>query len=550
MLSLRKTTARQREIIEVVFRNGWDYMRLLLTGGKADEPKLPTPAVLRNILVDLGPVYIKLGQLLSTRPDLLPASYIEALSTLQAQVPPAPWQEIEATLQAEVKQPLEQVFTSIDPVPVATGSIGQTHKAILADGRQVALKIRRPGIDKIVSQDITLIQTLADLVSRTEFGKTYDVVSLAEEFSAALKAEMDFTIEGSYTEELRRNLGKSKWFEPTKLIVPEIYWELTTPKLMVLEWLDGVSLLSADLILPGSEQLSSTQRREVTTLLFRAFIQQFYIDGFFHADPHPGNIFYLADGRVALLDCGMMGRLDPLTQQILTEMLLAIADLDAQRCAQLTLELSNSAQSVDLSSLESDFSRILRKYFNLNLAEINFSQVLYEVLQVARSNKLRLPSNLGLYSKAIANLEGVARSFDPEVNLFDEARPLLIDLFRRQLLGNNPLQLLLRTGLDLRSFTLESPRQMGVILQRLTSETLKWNVSIRDLQPLGRSINDSANRLSFSIVVGSLIIGAAIISSNPRTTELSLLSSILFGVASFLGLWLVVSILRSGRLRS
>ncbi|PSB00773.1 ABC1 kinase family protein [Merismopedia glauca] len=549
MLSLRKTTARQREIIEVVFRNGWDYMRILLTGGKADEPKLPTPAVLRNILVDLGPVYIKLGQLLSTRPDLLPASYIDALSTLQAQVPPAPWVEIEATLQQEVKQPLDRVFTSIDPIPVATGSIGQTHKAILADGRQVALKIRRPGINKIVTQDITLIRTLADLVSRTEFGKTYDVVSLAEEFSTALKAEMDFTIEGNYTEELRKNLAKSKWFDPAKLIVPEIYWELTTPTLMVLEWLDGKSLLSADLVLPGAEQLSSIQRREITSLLFRAFIQQFYIDGFFHADPHPGNIFYLTDGRVALIDCGMMGRLDPLTQQILTEMLLAVVDLDAQRCAQLTIELADSSQPVDLARLESDFTRILRKYFNLNLAEINFSQILYEVLQVARSNKLRLPSNLGLYSKAIANLEGVARSFDPEVNLFDEARPLLIDLFRRQLLGNNPLQLLLRTGLDLRSFTLQSPRQIGVILQRLTSETLKWNISIRELQPLRQSINDSANRLSFSIVVGSLIIGAAIISSNARTTELSLLSSVLFGVASFLGLWLVLSILRSGRLR-
>lgn len=550
MLSLRKTTARQREIVEVVFRNGWDYMRLLLTGGKADEPKLPTPAVLRNILVDLGPVYIKLGQLLSTRPDLLPASYIEALSTLQAQVPPAPWEEIKLTIEQEVKQPLDAVFQEINPIPVATGSIGQTHKAILADGRQVALKIRRPGIEKIVNQDIILIQTLAGLVSKTEFGKTYEIVALADEFSTALKAEMDFTIEGNYTEQLRRNLANTKWFDPTKLIVPEIYWELTTPRLMVLEWLNGVSLLSADLILPGEEQLSSAQRREVTSLLFRAFIQQFYIDGFFHADPHPGNIFYLDDGRVALLDCGMMGRLDPLTQQILTEMLLAIADLDATRCAQLTLELADSTQPVDLARLESDFTKILRKYFNLNLAEINFSEILYEVLQVARSNKLKLPTNLGLYSKAIANLEGVARSFDPEVNLFDEARPLLIDLFRRQLLGANPLQMLLRAGLDLRSFTLESPRQVGLILQRLTSESLKWNVSIRELRSLPRSLNDSANRLSFSIVVGSLIIGAAIISSNSRTTELSFLSSILFGVASFLGLWLVVSILRSGRLRS
>ncbi|MBW4577152.1 MAG: AarF/ABC1/UbiB kinase family protein [Aphanothece sp. CMT-3BRIN-NPC111] len=549
MFSLTQTTSRQRDIIEVVFRNGWDYMRILLTGGKADEPKLPPPEVLRNILVDLGPVYVKLGQLLSTRPDLLPGSYIEALSTLQAKVPPVPWIEVETVIRQQLQQPLEEAFATINPQPVAAGSIAQTHRATLADGREVALKIQRPGIDVVVAQDIALIKSLAELVSRTEFGQDYDVVSLAEEFTNALKAELDFTLEASYTDQLRRNLSKSSWFDPKQLVVPEIYWDVTTEKLLVMEWLDGVPLLLADLLATQDGKDPSIQRREITTLLFRVFFQQVYIDGFFHADPHPGNLFYLQDGRLALIDCGLVGRLDPRSQQILTEMLLAIVDLDAQRCTQLTLQLAESNQPVNLSRLENDYTRLLRKYFNLSLSQINFSQVFYEVLQTARNNKIRLPSNLGLYAKTLANLEGVTRAFDPEVNLLDQIKPLIVDLFRRQLLGNDPLQVLLRTALDLKSLSLQSPRQMELLLERVTSETLKWNITLRDLDPLRRSLDDSANRLSFSVVVGSLIIGAAIISTNAQTSQLSFLSTALFATASFLGLWLVISILRSGRLR-
>jgi predicted unusual protein kinase regulating ubiquinone biosynthesis (AarF/ABC1/UbiB family) len=230
-------------------------------------------------------------------------------------------------------------------------------------------------------------------------------------------------------------------------------------------------------------------------------------------------------------------------------MLLAIVDLDAQRCSQLTLQLAESRHPVNLSRLESDYDRMLRKYYNLSLSQINFSQVFYEVLQVARNNKIRLPSNMGLYAKTLANLEGVARSFDPEINLLDQIKPLMTDLFRRQLLGDNPLQTLLRTALDIKSLSLQSPRQVELLLDRVTSETLKWNITIPDLDPLRRSVDDSANRLSFSIVVGSLIIGAAIISSGAQTSQLSFLSNALFAAASFLGLWLVISILRSGRLK-
>ncbi len=549
MFALTQTSSRQREILEVVFRNGWDYMRGLLTGGKTDEPNLPPPAVLRNILVDLGPVYVKLGQLLSTRPDLLPGEYVEALTDLQANVPPVAWTEVEIQIRQQLRQPLDEVFSNINPVAVAAGSIAQTHRATLKNGQDVAIKVQRPGIEVVVAQDIALIRSLAELVSRSNFGQDYDVVGLAEEFVTALQAELDFNQEASFTDQLRRNLSTSRWFDPTQLVVPEIYWDLTSKKLLVMEWLNGVPFLLAKLPEQRDGKDADTQRKEITTLLFRAFVQQLYIDGFFHADPHPGNLFYLNDGRVALLDCGMVGRLDPRTQQILTEMVLAIVDLDAQRCAQLTLELAEGGQAVSLSRLANDYDRMLRKYYNLSLSQINFSQVFYEVLQVARNNKIRLPSNMGLYAKTLANLEGVARSFDPEINLLDQIKPLMTDLFRRQLLGDNPLQTLLRTALDIKSLSLQSPRQVELLLDRVTSETLKWNITIPDLDPLRRSVDDSANRLSFSIVVGSLIIGAAIISSGAQTSQLSFLSNALFAAASFLGLWLVISILRSGRLK-
>jgi len=546
---LVQTSSRQGEIAEVVLRHGWVYMRRLLTGGKPDEPKLPTPTVLRNILVDLGPVYVKLGQLLSTRPDVLSAAYIESLSTLQSEVPPVPWADVEITIRQNLSRSLEETFSTINPQPIAAGSIAQTHRATLKDGREVALKVQRPGLAAIIEQDIKLIHLLASLVIQTDIGKTYDVVTLAEEFAQALQAELRFTQEAQYTDELRANLARSRWIDPKKLTTPGIIWELTTDNLLVMEWMDGVPLLSATLVADQSADEAVAERKAIANLLLRAFFQQICLDGFFHADPHPGNLFYLHDGRVALLDCGMMGRLDPHTQEILLELMLAIVSLDAQRCAQLTMQLAPSDEPVNLIRLENDYERLLRQYYSLNLSEVNFSQLFYEVLQAARNNKIKVPGNLGLCAKAIANLEGVARTLDPDFNFPEQIRPLMTDLFQRQLVGDSPLPALLRTLLDVKSLSLQSPRQVELLLGRITSETLQWNVSLRELDSFRRTVDASANRLSFSIVVGSLIMGAAIISANAQLSRVYWLSDVLFAAASLLGLWLVVSILRSGRLR-
>lgn len=548
MVSSSRLT-RQREIVEVVLSHGWDYMRRLLMGGKTDEPDLPPPAVLRNILTDLGPVYVKLGQLLSTRPDLLPTAYIEELSSLQTTVPAVPAPDIEPQIRRSLPHPPEDIFQSLDYTAIAAGSIAQTHRAVLKDGQPIALKVQRPGIERLVERDMTLIRDIARLVATTQFGQRYNVVELADEFAEALNAELDFTTEANYTEQLRRNLAKSSWYDPQQLVVPKIFWELTNPTLMAMEWLEGRPILKADIVASTQGKSATAVREDTSRLLFRAFFKQYFVDGFFHADPHPGNIFYLQDGRVALLDCGMMGHLDPRTRNTMTEMVLAIVNCDAQRCTQLTLQLAEPLSPVNLARLESDYTRLLGRYYGLSLEQINASAVFGEILSAGVRNDLRWPANVGLFTKSMANLEGAARQFNPSINLLDEIRPLMADLFRQQMVGDDPLQALLRTGLEFRNLSLSSPRQFGFLLDRLSSEQLKWNLSIQGLDDLRRSIDEAANRRAFSTVIAALIVGAAIVSTGQQTSEGQILSIVLFVAASFLGLWLIYSMLRSGRLR-
>ena len=307
MVGITKTRSRQREIVEVLFRNGWHYLRQLLLGNNAARPELPPPEVLRRILIDLGPVYVKLGQLLSTRPDLLSDRYIQALSTLQSSVPPVNWVEIAVMLRQQLHRPVHEIFAHVSPQAVAAGSIAQVHRATLLNGREVALKIQRPGIESIVVQDTGLLKGMAKLLAATEFGRRYNAIALADEVANALRAELNFCREANYCDRLRENLSTSSWFEPDRVVVPEILWELTTEKLMVMEWLDGVPLLSASLqnasnVNPTQQEEAEpqvTERQSMTTLLFRAFFQQIFCDGFFHADPHPGNLLYVGNGRIA-----------------------------------------------------------------------------------------------------------------------------------------------------------------------------------------------------------------------------------------------------------
>lgn len=542
--SLTPDFSRQREILSVISRSGWEYMTDALQSkdGKADEgPRLPLPRVLRDILIELGPTFIKLGQLLSTRPDLLPPEYIDELSALQADVPAVPWELIEQTLRSELTAPLETVFRQFNPIPVAAGSLAQIYRAELASGETVAVKVQRPAIEPIVESDIGILKALADWFSeRTRWGKYYDAKALAEEFAGSLRAELDFRLEGKYTDTLRANLKNSPWFNVDRVSVPLVYWQYTTRRVLVLEWIEGVPILTRPL---------PQNAPELAELAVKAFFQQIYIDGFFHADPHPGNLFRWQDssGRlnVALLDCGMTGTLDPRTQQILTEQLLAIVEEDPQRFTQLALELGQVVDTVNFSRLQGEFDRLLRLYYNRSLTQINFGALLNDMLRVLRTNGVRLPGNIGLYVKALANLEGVARTLDPDFNLIETLKPLITDLFRRRLFGAAPLQEALRSALDLRTLALSFPRRFDLLLQRLTSETFQFNVQVAGVESLRTGLITASNRIALSVMVGGLILGASVVIAADPTGRMLWFSGTLFAFASLLGISLIVSILRS-----
>jgi predicted unusual protein kinase regulating ubiquinone biosynthesis (AarF/ABC1/UbiB family) len=279
-------------------------------------------------------------------------------------------------------------------------------------------------------------------------------------------------------------------------------------------------------------------------------LQQYVVDGFFHADPHPGNLIYLQDGRAAILDCGMMGTLNPKLRESLVELLLAMLDFDAERCAQVTLQLANpldSSKAINLRQIQTDYDNLLKKFYGLSLVDLKLGSALQDILQIAHNNNLRMPSSIGLLAKSITNLDGTGREFDNSVNIWDEMKPLMSDMFQQQLLGHNPMQAMLKTGLELKQLSLKAPRQVEFLLEQLSNETFRLNIHLQDLNALRTTIEDVSNRLTSGLIIGSLIIGAAFISTNQSSPQLLILSNGLFATASLLGLWLVFTILRTKR---
>ena len=320
-------SSRAAEIIAVVTRHEWSFLRQLLNQGPTDAPRLPQPEVLCSILSELGPVYVKLGQLLSTRADLLSEDYIEALSELQADVPAAPWATTEPLLLEALGQPLERCFSAFPQEPIAAGSIGQVYKAQLLDGTTVAVKVLRPGIEAQVAEDGSLLRQLAGVAASTSLGTSYDVVGLADQVLAALGRELDFRIEAANTLRLQEILKASSFVRDGLLRVPGVQQELSSRRVLVLEWVEGEPVLSV----PAREALRAAHPegiKEANRALLGAFVEQYFVEGFFHADPHPGNLKVNDCGVITLLDEGMVGSFDPATRNALLDLVLALINQD------------------------------------------------------------------------------------------------------------------------------------------------------------------------------------------------------------------------------
>jgi len=538
---------RQAEIIEVVVRHGWDYFRSQISlEPKPQRPSLPLPSVLRQILIELGPTFIKLGQLLSTRPDLLSPKYIEVLETLQNNVPALPWSQVAPILEAELKHPLSEIFTEVKPEAIAAGSLAQVHQSRLLNGQVVAIKVQRPGIRQVVEGDLEVLRSLARWFSRDKLGQAYDLPGLVEEFSVSLLGELDFRREARNTEQLRHNLDNSSLWRRGQIIVPKVYMDLTTELVLALEWIEGIKLTQINLPEP--------RRKQVAALATQVLMQQIFLDRFFHADPHPGNFLYVGDeeeNRLALLDCGMVAILDPRTQTILTDLLIGIVYEQPRRVAQAIRELGFTRLEIDIRAIESSFDRLLRQFYTRPLEEINLAELLNEALRIPRENNIQMPGTIGLFVKTVANVEGIARRLDPLFPFVEVARPVVERAVQQRVLGPHLFQETALSTLYLSRLLTQFPQRLEYLVDRLERSELGLNVFWRDKSEFQQSWRTAMRRLSLAVIsVGAMIAGALLLAVEANGSSTLSPVVILFWSQGLLlagvglGIWLVVGFVR------
>lgn len=544
VLSVFDGSSRALEIVGIVSRHEWSFLSQLLNRGDTSETRLPLPSVLCNILTELGPVYVKLGQLLSTRPDLLGEDYIEALSQLQSDVPAVPWEQLRPQLEQELGCGVEEAFSTFIDQPIAAGSVGQVYKAILPDIGPVAVKVLRPGIAAQVEEDGRLLRKIAYLASATSLGSLYDFVGLADQVLEALVRELDFRIEASNTLRLQHCLDASSFVPEGQIRLPHVVQQLSSRTVLVLEWIEGAPILSAE----AKKALEEGPGFEATTTaLLGAFVEQYFVEGFFHADPHPGNLKVLADGKVILLDAGMVGLFDPRTRSNLLDLVLALINQDGARATDVLEQIAPPVRGVkvDRQQLQRQLDQLIAKSFSKPLEELNFALFLAALLQLANRSGLRVPGTLGLFVKSVTNLEGVGNSLNPSFSFTGEMQPLVAQLLARAVML--PQERLMQFGLDLRNLTIDSPRQLSQVLRRFSSDELVFAIQLEGLDAVRSSLEQLSQRVSLAILVASLLLSATVMATLAQQPLLRDVSEGLFVGATLFGLWLIVSLLRSSR---
>jgi len=445
-------------------------------------------------------------------------------------------------LEAQLKQPLSEIFADVKPEAIAAGSLAQVHWGRLLNGQTVAIKVQRPGIRQVIERDLEVLRSLARWFSRDKLGQAYDLSGLVEEFSVSLLGELNFCREARNTEQLRHNLNNSSLWRQGQVIVPKVYWDFTTEVVLTLEWIEGIKLTQVSLPEPRKKQLAA--------LATQVIMQQIFLDQFFHADPHPGNFLYVWDeeeNRLALLDCGMVAILDPRTQTILTDLLIGIVYEQPRRVAQAIRELGFTRLEIDIRAIESSFDRLLRRFYTRPLEEINLAELLNEALRIPRESNIQMPGTIGLFVKTIANVEGIARRLDPLFPFVEVARPVVERAIQQRVLGPHLLQETALSTLYLSRLLTQFPQRLEYLVDRLERSELGLNVLWRDKSEFQQSWRIAMRRLSLAVLsVGAMIAGALLQSAEasgastlPRVIILSWSQGLLLAGIG-LGIWLVV----------
>lgn len=498
----------------------------------------------RIVLEELGPTFVKLGQMLSGRPDLLPAEFITELGLLCDHVKPFEFAKVRQIVEQELGAGIEDVFKEFEVECVASGSIAQVHRAVLADGRKVVVKVKRPGIERIVSTDIDLMMQLARLLERRipEL-KFIRPTMIIEEFARGIRREMDFVSEASQTQ----RFGKSLEGTPN-VKVPRVFWDYTTSSVLTLERIEGVPISElAELDRRGVD------RKKLAWQISDVFMRQFFVTGIFHADPHPGNLFVCDRGVLGILDFGLVGQLtDELREQLAT-LMIGVVHGDPEMIIDLYLEMGIITEGPDLKleELRSDLHDMINRYYGIPLKHIDNRRFFLELMESARRHGAKLPREFVLLGRSFTIVESLARKLDPDFDINKIARPYANKLVAAKLSPTRLAAKAWRSLYEILHLLHGSPRRIRDLIDRILKGKFEITLKHEGLDSFTLELERASNRLSFSVVVAALIVGSSLIlvsKVGPKIGQVSIMGIIGYITAGLMGLWLLIAILRRGRL--
>lgn len=551
-----KSGSRMREVAGVLFKYGFFWVaealdltryfprRLREKVVTTEEYRLPLPVRIRRVIEELGPTYVKAGQLLSTRPDIVPPEVIRELSKLQDEVPPFDFARAQEVVEKELNRPIDTVFQSFARLPIASASIGQVHEAVLKDGREVVVKVQRPGIRETIEVDTYIMNRLAmHLEKMFWWARQYNLVERVEEFSKSIVREMDYTIEGQNADRFRRNFQGD-----TTVHIPDVLWDFTTRRILIMEYLHGIPIRDKDTLVEKGYDLVA-----INDAIGNAYVKQILLDGYFHADPHFGNILILENQVIGLLDFGMVGVVDPIMRRNMARYFIALVEQDAESLTDVIYEIAEVDPTTDRDALTREAGRMMAKYANVHLGRIRLEEIAMELFQIGMKYRIKLPGEFTMMDKTLITLEGLGRHLHPDFDLIEAAQPTARMLFRRELDPQKMLASSFKGLLDLRDLLNALPRRLDKITRAVErgeykskTEIINLNTALREYSKIqGRSFN----RLAVAIVIGALILALpqlATLTPRPLVFGLDAVHAAFAAAAALGAVWLV-STFRSWR---
>ncbi len=549
-------TNRYLEIIKVLIKYGFadlvaqsglenifDFGRKIVFR-KADSEitRLSRWQRIRLVLEELGPTFIKFGQIMSTRADLIPLPLIQELAKLQDSVPPFPGEKAIGVVEQELGRPVSEIFENFSPEPVAAASIAQVHKATLIGGEDVAVKIQRPGITKTIEVDLEIMLHLAYMMEKhVAEMKSFNIVKIVEEFDNAIHRELNFAIEASNIE----RFGKYFQKDPT-IYVAKCYREYSTKKVLTMEFIEGIKISDIEQLEEHSLDRKLIARRGAELVL-----KQIFEFRFFHADPHPGNVWVLPGNVICFLDFGMMGTLTRKTGELITNIVVGAVNQDTDKIIRSLLRLCDTEGEVNTRKLDLQITEIIDRYLDQSLKQMDMSALINDLLRIFPENNLIIPSDLFLLARSLLLLQSNGEMLDPDFNVTQQIAPYLKKMMRERLHLRKIAKDLFISSEELIELSRELPLEIREIIEKIRNGTIKIDIEHKGLKPMLDTHERISNRITFSIVIASIIIGSSLLVLSkvpPLWNDIPVIGLIGFLSAGILGFWLLISILRHGKM--